>query len=77
MGDSDFQREVLGRLMRIETILTRCPDCQKSVTEHDKTLAKLDERVNNIYHTAGILAAVISAAVSFAGFIIDTIKGMR
>ena len=75
MGEKEFEREVLDRLIRIETILTRCPDCQAEVARHGQAIAAQNEKINSIYRTTTIIAGVISAVISFIAFLLEVVRG--
>lgn len=74
MGEKEFEREVLDRLMRIETILTRCPECQAEVAKHSQIIAAQNERIDAIYRSASLTAGVVSAVISFVAFMLGVMK---
>lgn len=72
--EKSFEREVLDRLITIETTLksltTICPQCQSELITHGKEIVALDasaksahHRIDGVYKTAGIVATVVSAVV--------------
>lgn len=75
MGETKtFEREVLDRLITIETTLKNltvaCPQCQAEIIALGKAVVALDastksahHRVTGIYRTAGIVATIVSAVV--------------
>lgn len=76
MGETEFQREVLNRLIRIET---KQDAVMETVSEHPKTIADHSERItvneqsiksahhriDGIFWGAGILGGIAGTVVNF------------
>jgi len=64
----DFRVEVIDRLARIETQHARMLDCLDRINgtmdEHGESLIEHEARLSRIRGAAGILAALVAAAVS-------------
>lgn len=87
MGEEKpFEREVLDRLITIETTLKNltvtCPQCQAELIAHGKTIVALDastksshHRIDGIYKAVGIVATIVSTVIgglfSFINFILN------
>lgn len=72
--EKTFEREVLDRLITIETTLRNltvtCPQCQAELIAHGKAIVALDastksahHRITSIYKIAGIVATIVSAVI--------------
>jgi len=79
MSEKPFERDVLDRLItmetKIDTITTQCPICQVKIGAHAIALAtvessvksahyRLDGIFDGIYKTAGIISAIVGVVVS-------------
>lgn len=75
MGEEkSFEREVLDRLITIETTLKSlsgtCPQCQTELIAHGKEIVALwastkssHHRITSIYKVAGIVATIVSSVI--------------
>lgn len=74
MPEKEFEREVLDRLITVETLLktltVQCPQCQAKLITHGEEIVSLTastksahHRIDGIYQAAGIVAAIISTVV--------------
>ena len=68
MSETEFQREVLDRLIRIETTLISLPELQKKVNEHGEAIAAHEREFNSISRTATIVSLVVSSLVNLLAF---------
>lgn len=78
MGEEkSFEREVLDRLITIETTLksltAQCPRCQDELIAHGKAIVGLEAstnsahgRIDGIKSAAGVIAAIITTTISVA-----------
>ncbi|MDF2499402.1 MAG: hypothetical protein K0Q77_116 [Anaerosporomusa subterranea] len=85
MGEEkSFEREVLDRLITIETTLksltVQCPRCQDELIAHGKSIVSLDastksahHRIDGVYKTAGIISATVGLLVSVLSFLFNNI----
>lgn len=82
MGEKEFEREVLGRLIKVETLLqmvaSTCPGCQARIQALEIGAAKIDEsaksshkRINGIYKTAGAISTAIGLLINGMAFLIS------
>lgn len=73
--EKSFEREVLDRLITIETTLksltVQCPRCQDELIAHGKSVVSLDasmksahHRIDGIKSAAGVMAAIITTTIS-------------
>ena len=86
MTEKTFEREVLDRLVTIETKLdpfvTNCRDCHAKIDnlivaqiKTDASARSAHQRIDGMYKTAGVVAAVVSGIMSLVQFVIQTRGG--
>lgn len=86
MGEKEFEREVLDRLIKVETLLQMvagtCPGCQSKIQTLEIYAAKIDEsaksshkRVDGIYRTAGAISAGVGAVLQLVSYVIQSNRG--
>ncbi|TCL39942.1 hypothetical protein EV210_101140 [Anaerospora hongkongensis] len=85
MGEEKtFEREVLDRLIIIETTLknltVQCPRCQEELIFLGKAVVSLEastksahHRIDGVYKTAGVISATVGLLVSFLSFLFNNI----
>ena len=75
MGETEFQREVLNRLIRMETkqdtVMETVSEHSKMIADHSERIVKNEEstksahhRITNIWATAGVLGTLAGGAVN-------------
>ena len=86
MGQQEFEREVLDRLITIETELKsvsmQCPDCRTKlhqleieIAECRASIKSAHYRVDGVYKTVAWVAGGITLLINVLAFIATHIKG--
>ena len=86
MVEKTFEREVLDRLVTIEIKLdpfvTNCRDCHAKIDnlivaqiKTDASARSAHQRIDGMYKTAGVVAAIVSGIVSMVQFLLTARGG--
>lgn len=85
MGDEKtFEREVLDRLITIETTLktltVQCPQCQAKLINHGETIVRLaasnesaHHRIDGVYKAASLISAGVGLFISLLNFLFNNL----
>lgn len=84
----DFQREVLDRMIVLETkmdvVVNGCPTCKAKVDTNEIALTKAIEstkiahqRIDEVYKTVGYIAAGIGLILQVIAFAVQNFKGVH
>lgn len=86
MSQNEFEREVLDRLITIETkleaVVSTCPQCQSRINALELASVKMEAstksahlRIDGVYKTVAFVAGAITLFMNIISFVIKQVAG--